>query len=212
MRSGGGDGGELSGVRNWPEQPGGRQRIVNAVIELVEETGLRGLTLSRVLERAQTNNRAFYRHFDNLEHAITKIYEEQADALVADLLGVGLAADSWQSGLRAAVDRLIRWAVDEPGSARLLLVEYRNLTGTVELHERGAAQLAQAIDLARGEVEESRQPPPKIADLAIGAIESQLAARLRAGHAEQLEEMAQAVCYVVVLIYHGREAALEELE
>jgi AcrR family transcriptional regulator len=202
---------ELSGVRSWPEQPPLRQRIDQAVVELVGEAGLRNLTLGQVLERAETNNRAFHRHFESVEDAVTKIYEERAGALVADLLGVGLSAEDWQLGLRAAVEQMIGWAVQEPSAARFLLVEYRSLPRTFELHEQGAAQLAEAIDLARREVEPSRQPPTMSADLAIGGIESQLASRLRAGREDQLEELTPMFCYIVVLLYRGREAALQEL-
>jgi AcrR family transcriptional regulator len=211
MRSDGRGRGELSGVRSWPEQPALRQRIAQAVVELVGEGGLRNLTLGQVLKRAETNNRAFHRHFDSVEDAVIKVYEERARALVADLLKVGLSAEDWQSGLRAAVKRLIGWTAQEPSAARFLLVEYRSLPRTFELHERGAAQLAEAIDLARREIEPSRQPPTMSADLVIGGIESQLASRLRAGREDQLEELSPMVCYIVVLLYRGRKAALQEL-
>jgi AcrR family transcriptional regulator len=204
-------GDELSGVRTWPEQPGHRQRIARAVIELVGEYGVPNLTLRQVLERAEVSHRAFRHHFGSLEDAISEIYEERAATLIADLLGIGFSAPDWQSGLRAAVERLIGWTVQERPAARLLLVEYRNLPRTFQLHEQGAAQLAEAIDLGRREIEPSRQPPAISAYLAIGAIEFQLAAQMRAGDAKRLEELAPLVCYFVVLLYRGREAALAEL-
>jgi AcrR family transcriptional regulator len=202
----------LSGVRNWPDQPDLRARALRAVTDLAGENGVGQITLGAVLERAGTNHRAFHRHFSGVDEALAAAYEQWSAALIAGLLGAGLGAEDWQDGYRASVNHLVVWAASEPHAARLLMTEYRATAETFELHEEGAAKLARALDLGRRQISDDHQPPPLTADLAIGAMESQVAARVRNGRTAELAGLVPGLCYFGVLLYRGQEAAARELE
>lgn len=191
-------------------EPDLRARILVAATEFAAEVGVHEMTLARLLARADTNHRAFSRHFDRLEGAVEAAYEEHASALVSELLEVGLAGEDWQSGFRAALERLCDWTRAEPAAAHLLMVEYRTLPQTFAIHQRCAKQLARALDLARRE-QPLRQPPAMTADLALGAIEAQLGRMVQAGRAEAVGELLPMAAYFGVLLFKGEEAALREL-
>lgn len=192
-------------------EPDLRARILVAATELTAEKGIDVVTLTEVLQRACTNHRAFNRHFSGVEDAVETAYEQYAASLVAELLAVGLGGKDWQSGFRAALERLFDWTRAEPAAASLLMVEYRSLPQTFAIHQRYAEQLARAIDLARRE-EPSHDCPAMTADLILGAIEAQLGWRLRSGRIRGLNELLPAASYIGVLLFKGEEAAQRELQ
>ena len=52
--------------------------IVSAAAEALREQGVRGLSVSAVLDRAELSTRAFYRHFDSKDHVVAAVFLEMA--------------------------------------------------------------------------------------------------------------------------------------
>jgi AcrR family transcriptional regulator len=57
-----------------------RRVIVTATSEIVREQGVRGLSVSAVLERAELSTRAFYRHFGSKDELVAAVFHEMAYA------------------------------------------------------------------------------------------------------------------------------------
>ena len=47
-------------------------------VEIRSRTGVRGLSIAAVLERAQLSTRAFYRHFDSKDQLVAAVFLEMA--------------------------------------------------------------------------------------------------------------------------------------
>lgn len=58
--------------------PGVRAVIVAAASETLREFGVRGLSITAVLDRAELSTRAFYRHFESKDHLIAAVFLEIA--------------------------------------------------------------------------------------------------------------------------------------
>jgi AcrR family transcriptional regulator len=54
--------------------------IVSAAAETLREQGVRGLSVSAVLDRAALSTRAFYRHFDSKDQVVAAVFLEMAGA------------------------------------------------------------------------------------------------------------------------------------
>ena len=60
--------------------PDVRRTIVAAASKSVREQGVRGLSVSVVLDRASLSTRAFYRHFDSKDQLVAAVFLEMARA------------------------------------------------------------------------------------------------------------------------------------
>lgn len=210
-----GDDGSLRRVRTRPQGPRDEEReLLDAVLELVGERGYADSSLSALLERSGASNRVFHRHFDSLADCFEHAYVEAASGLCAELIEVGRQGADWRAGFRAALLRLMQFVAGEPRRARALLIEWRVAGGgVVSIHEDLAGLIAVEIERARKEIaEERRQPPPMSARIVLGAVEYKLAETIETGKTEGAERLLGSLAYFTVLIYFGREAAVEEME
>src|SRR5262249_4246279 len=60
--------------------PDVRRAILAAASKSVREHGVRGLSISAVLDRAGLSTRAFYRHFESKDHLVAAVFLEMARA------------------------------------------------------------------------------------------------------------------------------------
>jgi AcrR family transcriptional regulator len=58
--------------------PGVRRAILAAASKSVREQGVRGLSITMVLDRAQLSTRAFYRHFESKDQLVAALFLEMA--------------------------------------------------------------------------------------------------------------------------------------
>jgi AcrR family transcriptional regulator len=58
--------------------PGVRRAIVAAASETVRQQGVRGLSITAVLDRAGLSTRAFYRHFESKDQLVAAVFLEMA--------------------------------------------------------------------------------------------------------------------------------------
>jgi AcrR family transcriptional regulator len=189
-----------------------RQRLLEAMLETVNELGYRTLTVQDVLGRAGVSRPTFYEQFEDKENcflaafdASTQRLRERVDAAVGDAEG------SWRRRLRRGLEALLRFVADEPNAARAVIVEARaSSPAGLRLRDDLLDGFAACIDAeARKELEE---PPSGIAAAGVvGGIESVLYARLQKGETDDLESLLPSLTYFAVLPYEGHLAAAEEL-
>jgi AcrR family transcriptional regulator len=80
-----------------------RERIMQALVEVLAERGFAGATVGLVVTRARVSTRTFYQCFDGLEECLIAVMDsvlEQAVALVSQTLR---EAEGWQEGVRSAL-------------------------------------------------------------------------------------------------------------
>lgn len=137
-----------------------RQRIIEAVVEVVAERGSTGASVGLVIERARVSRRTFYEVFPGgIEDGLNAVMDwvlERSVALVSQRLE---QAGSWQDGVREALAALLLFFDSDPALARVCFVEtLGGGTAVVEHRERNLRALRSLI-VARIESEDVRVQP-----------------------------------------------------
>ncbi len=119
---------------------------------------------------------------------------------------------SWRDGVRAALARLLLFMDEEPGLAKLCIVEALG-AGERVLDRRGKVldELAEVIDRGRGVTNATREPPEVTAEGVVGAIFAVLHTRVLEHGEEPLTDLLGSLMSMIVLPYLGARAAGKEL-
>jgi AcrR family transcriptional regulator len=96
-----------------PPDPDVRTAILGAAAKAVREQGVRGLSISTVLERAQMSTRAFYRHFESKDELVAAIFLEMARVEMLRLRRKMADASTPVEAVAAWIDGRLDLAFDE---------------------------------------------------------------------------------------------------
>jgi len=168
--------------------------------------GYRKVTVAEVLDLYGGYRSQFYSHFASKADCYAAAYGNKIERLCAALLGAAKPQPSWPDGLRAALGELARFAVEQPDSARGLLVEVHVAAGPAlvkpkEVFER----LTRAIDGARRVKASRHSPPPITAEFMIGAIETAVCEALMKDDPRSFKAAVPELAHLVVAAYFGEE-------
>lgn len=157
------------------------------MVELVAEHGYNALTMAALTNQARVSKRDFYRHFDSKEECFLATYDFIVSNSVQGILAAAENEDEWCERLRLGFLAFAGQIVDNPGAARLALVEVFT-AGAVAVerllnsHRRFEALVATDLALADG-----HPGLPRLVLKGIVAGAGRVArARLLSGRAEQL--------------------------
>jgi len=210
------DGRFPAGVRTLPAdlvKAVQRERLLAAMIGAATDIGYSTLTVQNVLTRAGISRPTFYEQFEDKEDCFLAAFDAAAGRMRARIkVAVLDAGPTWRDQLRSGIAELLRFIVDEPEEARMVIVEAR-ASCPAGLHRRDDLldHFAGCVDaLVREDLDE---PPSAIAAAGVvGGIESVLYARLQKGETEDFDALLPSLMYFAVLSYAGREAAGEEMD
>src|ERR1700684_160842 len=117
-----------------------RRRLLSAMVEVLDVQGYEGATVARICKRAGVSRRTFYDLFDDREECLIGAFELTIDRL-AEPVAFAYATKRnarpphhWRERTRASLVVLLDFFDDEPGLARLCLVE--TLKGGPEILRR----------------------------------------------------------------------------
>lgn len=100
-----------------------RVRLREAMIEMVAERGLDGVTVRGLASRAAVSTRTFYRHFANLRECLGQVYEATMLAVLRRTKA-GIADDqSQEAKIQATVALLMEEFAAKPEATHLALVD-----------------------------------------------------------------------------------------
>jgi AcrR family transcriptional regulator len=169
--------------------------------DAVGEQGYAGTTVEDILSRAGMSRRTFYQLFRNREECFLATYdaafEEAMDRLA---LAHGGNGRRWTGQVEVALAALFEYLAAEPGLARVWLVEAPSLGAAgIERHERTMRKLAQRLAGLRpdGEGTGTNGQAGVRFEASIGAVHRVAQARLLAGRADELPELAPDMARVV---------------
>ena len=189
-----------------------RGRILAAAAELSQELDCSEITVSEIVSRARISRKTFYELFSDREDCFLALFEQIIAQ--ASLLGreAYAQARSWRNGMRLGLARLLQFMDDEPGLARLCLVDALAGGDRVQARRTQAlVELAQVIDRGRVPGNPSREPPDVTAEGVAGAIVTVLHNRLVRRDERPLTDLLGPLMSIIVLPYHGPSAAKREL-
>jgi len=189
-----------------------RSRMLAAAVEAVEDVGYARMTVAQVIGRARVSRKTFYDVFTDREDCFLAAFEQ---ALSQARLIAQEAYDresSWRDGIRAALARLLMFMDEEPGLARLCVVEALGAGERVlERRAKVLDELAVLIDQGRMVANGTREPPEVTAEGVVGAIFAVLHTRVLERGEEPLTDLLGSLMSMIVLPYLGARAAGREL-
>jgi AcrR family transcriptional regulator len=178
-----------------------RRRAVAAMAKAVGEQGYAATTVEDILSRAGMSRRTFYQLFSNREECFLATYdaalEEVMERLALAHRGNGRR---WPGQVEAALAGLFEYLAAEPGLARVWVVEAPSLgEAGLERHERTMRKLAERLAGLRPDVggDAANGQATVRFEASVGAVHRVVQARLLAGRADELPELAPHMARVV---------------
>ncbi len=189
-----------------------RGRMLAAAIEAVEDVGYARMTVAQVIGRAKVSRKTFYDVFADREDCFLAAFDQAIahdGALVREAYG---QQSGWREGIRSALARLLTLLDEEPGLARVCIVEALG-AGPRVLRRRAQVldELAKVIDQGRSLASSNHQPPDVTAEGVVGAVFAVLHVRLLEGDEAPLADLLGPLMSMIVLPYLGARAASSEL-
>lgn len=189
-----------------------RSRMLAAAVEAVEDVGYARMTVAQVIGRARVSRKTFYDVFTDREDCFLAAFEQAMGQarLIAKEAYEG--ESTWRDGIRAALARLLIFMDEEPGLAKLCIVEALG-AGERVLDRRAKVldELAEVIDRGRSATNATREPPEVTAEGVVGAIFAVLHTRVLEHDKQRLTDLLGSLMSMIVLPYLGARAAGREL-
>jgi AcrR family transcriptional regulator len=189
-----------------------RSRMISAAIEAVEEVGYARMTVAQVIGRARVSRKTFYDVFLDREDCFLAAFEQSVGQARRAVLEAYESGARWRDGVRAGLARMLTLMDEEPGIARLCVVEALGAGERVlEARARLLDELAAVIDRGRIDAHSARDPSELTAEGVVGAVFAVLHTRLLDDGARPLSELLGSLMSMIVLPYLGTRAASREL-
>jgi AcrR family transcriptional regulator len=190
-----------------------RERIREAVLDLVFDHGCDGTSLEMILERAGVDRAAFEREFDDREDCFLQIYIESNHLFVRDVFAAFEGGETWRDSLRAAAYVAARFLRDRPREVRLNVIQVFS-AGEMALAERDRYHrlFVDLVDAGRQELDDPDSVSRSLAEGVVGSILGVMVKQVgEEGSAANAEAAVPELMYIAVRPYLGHEAAREEL-
>jgi AcrR family transcriptional regulator len=185
-----------------------RERILDAVANLVAEQSYAMLTVDGIAERAGVSLQAFYEHFTGKEDAFVVAYELGHAKALSTVERAFLAQSDWRVGIREGLAALLGFLAAEPAFAHLSLVDA--LTATQHTADRAVDGIAAYAELLIPGAEATPNlvlsPAVTIEAIAGGLLELCLTYVLL-GRTERMPELLPRAAYFALAPFTGAEQA-----
>jgi AcrR family transcriptional regulator len=173
-----------------------RERILGAIAEVVARDGYEAASIAQVIGAAGVSRRTFYEHFRDIEDGFLTALLGVQERLRADAQQA-LSATPPQRAWRATLETLFELAAARPADARILTND--SLTAgpqSLELRDRGLAQLARSIEASYARLPAQTSVPDISPAMLLGGVYRLLAARARRGQANLPKLLAELVAWI----------------
>jgi AcrR family transcriptional regulator len=190
-----------------------RERIREAVLDLVFDHGCDGTSLAMILDRAGVDHIAFEREFKTREECFVAIYTQSNEWFVRDVFAAFEAGEDWRDSLRAAAYVAARFLRDHPREVRLNVIQVFS-AGEMAMAERDRYHqiLVDLVDAGRQELDDPDSVSRSVAEGVVGSILSLMMREVSdQGSAASAEAAVPELMYIAVRPYLGHEIAREEL-
>jgi AcrR family transcriptional regulator/DNA-binding MarR family transcriptional regulator len=186
--------------------------MLAAAVEVVEEMGYAQMTVAQVIGRAKVSRKTFYDVFADREDCFLAAFEQAVAQARVPVSEAYERETGWRDGIRSALARLLIFMDDEPGLAKLCVVESLGAGARVLEHRAQVLEeLAEVVDRGRSVTNATREPPEVTAEGIIGAVFAVLHTRLLEGGGKPLTDLLRPLMSMIALPYLGSRAAGREL-
>ena len=190
-----------------------RRRLLSAFAEVLIEDGLGEAGAGRVCKRAGVSRRTFYDLFEDRETCFLAVLDSNIQRISEIIIPMYTQERRWAERVRAVLALLLELFDEEPGLARVCLIETLKAGPAVSQRRRLVLDvLASAIDEGRGESKGSAELPSLTGQSIVGGAVSVIYARVLERNPAQLRELLNPLMSMIVRPYLGPAAACRELE
>lgn len=189
-----------------------RERIATALVELCFELGFRKTSVQMLLERAEVDQAAFDRHFEDMEDCFCGVYKQLRDELMGMLATVVEAEPTWRDRIRATAYAMVGYMEEDAKRTHFTVIEVRTAG------ERAAVLMGEAfeemfdlLDAGRSERGDPEGLTRATAEAVGGTIFFQMNTAFEQGSMADVRAKIPEMMSVAVRPYLGEEAAAEEL-
>lgn len=190
-----------------------RNRIHQAIIEVVSERGYPETRVVDVIEAAGVSRKTFYELFDSREDCFLAAYDVLLDNLIGEATDAfeSRTGAPWAERIGMALEALVRHLTDHPAEARFAIVEVL-AAGPKALARRDAALRQFTGFLEPGRSESSVELPGIISIAVAGGINELLYSEILHGAVARLPSRLPDLMFWVALPFLGADAAAAERE
>jgi AcrR family transcriptional regulator len=200
-----------SGVR-MAEHDVKRERIREAMIDLVLEHGYEKTSVEIVCQRAGVGPQEFESRFAGKADCVAQIFDRSSDDYLRHVWAAYESHQAWRDGLRAAGYASAWFFEHRSREVRFGLVEMTRAGGEhqakAELIVRSAVDM---IDAGRRELEDPDSMSRSTAEWVAGSFMQMALKRVSESGELHVTELVPELMYTAVRPYLGEEVALEEL-
>jgi AcrR family transcriptional regulator len=183
-----------------------RQRVLDAVLDVVGEHGYAEATVADITKAAGISRTTFYEQFANKQEAFLTAYDEFGKRFLADMASVTGATPA--EVLSTAADRLAGWGRERPHAARAFLIEIHAAGGAGLEHRdrvmKRAEKRFESVAAWVRSVDPSLPTPPRLVGRAVVAASWELTAQAVRTSGDTTAETREALAYVWLLGLTGR--------
>ncbi|HEX4465691.1 MAG TPA: TetR family transcriptional regulator [Solirubrobacteraceae bacterium] len=189
-----------------------RGRMLAAAAEAVEQVGYARMTVAQVIARARVSRKTFYDVFTDREECFLATFDEVVSQ-TRSLAVVAYEGESdWREGTRAALARVLAFMDEEPGFAKLIIVEALAAGDRVLEHRAQLiGECAQAIDRGTASASGSHERSEVTAEAVVGGVVGVLHTRLLEDRPVPLSTLLGPLMSMIVLPYLGARVSNREL-
>ncbi len=189
-----------------------RDRMIAAAMDAVAELGCANLTVAAVISRARVSRKTFYDVFVDREDCLLAAFEYTLENATVSVRDAYLNQPHWREGVQAALAYLLEIMGQEPGLARLWIIDTLSAGPRVLEHRSQVLDaLVAGIDEGRRATNGDRQPPSVMGEGIVGGILAVLHTRLLSDSDEPLTDLFGPLMYMIALPYLGARKAADEL-
>ena len=161
---------------------GGRERVREAMLDLISEIGYEATTVELVIDRAGIESTDFDRMFADKDELYLVLFEEIGAEFEAAVNEAFAAHRAWRDGLRACAYAAARFIRDHPREVGFGVIQMFAAGDLAQVHrERQLQRMVDLIDLGRQELDQPDSIGRGVAEGVIGSVYSLLVKELQSG-------------------------------
>jgi AcrR family transcriptional regulator len=184
-----------------------RERILDAVMQVVSETGYMGMRIEDVIGVAGVSRRTFYDHFTNKEVAFLAAYDLVVQQLQGAVSAAYATGDTWPSRVRRGLSAFVNLLASEPALAHVCVVEVLAAGPRALARRTKAMEAFQTFFRPRPDEIPIEPVSPLAAQAVVGGVYEVVYARVVDHRTAELPQLLPALLHSVLLPFVGTELA-----
>lgn len=191
-----------------------RERMVEAMIQVVAEQGFAETTVADIISTAGVSRATFYEQFADKEDCFVAAYATVMDRMLA-FVAEGFAADDsddWIERLRGGIRSLLRYLAQNPVAVRVGIVEGFGAGARArDRYQQAVSAFFPFLDAGRELIDSPERVPGETSRVIVGGISALIFNEASAGNSKRLPQLLPEMIYLAVVPYMGHEAAMKAM-